>query len=332
MKQISIFLLSLVASLLFASCGDNDTNSPNNTNDQENQTSQKRLAGVTFSCELYDDYDGYERCSFVFNNIRYDTDGRIGSIHFEKQKQYEYGYATEQENAQVRISYIGKTISLSPTGGFSDTKLANFEMNDKGYITKIKGTNGLTDINLELQYDGNKLVRLIMYNYNYGYTYPINKQQIDYTWKNDLITKIERHVYIGFFETDEYYSSSEINYGKNKNKDFIFPINIFFHTSKRNINSNSTATILVPSYTNQASNQDEYDIYYKECVQGYIFNILGQAGLFGICPDLLPISTSTGEFFDYYLDTDGHLVEYVYHPNNTSAPHIATFEYSNDQN
>lgn len=316
MKQISIFLLSLVASLLFTSCGDNDTDNSNDPNNQETQTSQKRLTGINFSCELYDDYDGYERCTFVFNNIKYDTDGRIGSIHLERQKQYEYGYATEQESAQVRISYIGKTISLSPTGGFSDTKLANFEMNDRGYITKIKGTNGLTDINLELQYDGNKLVRLIMYNYNYSYTYPISKQQIDYTWKNDLITKIERHVYIGFIETDEYYSSSEINYGKNKNKDFIFPINIFFHTSKRNIDNNST--------------QNEYDIYYKECVQGYIFNILGQSGLFGISPEFLPISTSTGEFFDYYLDTDGHLVEYVYHPNDSSAPHVATFEYSKD--
>lgn len=48
-------------------------------------------------------------------------------------------------------------------------------MNDRGYITKIKGTDRNTDIDMEFQYDGNKLAHLIMYkNQN-------KKQQIDYT-------------------------------------------------------------------------------------------------------------------------------------------------------
>lgn len=248
----------------------------------------------------------------------------MGSVHFEKQRQSEYDDAPEeQENAQVRISYIGKTISLSPVGGFADAKLANFETNDKGYITKIKGTDGSTDINLEFQYDSNKLVRMIMYG-----TY--DKVQIDYTWKNNLITKIEKQLY-EYLSGDVFHSSSEIKYGKDKNKDYIFPINLFFHTV---INEDYDLPSINPCYlsNNKTSNEDEdeYTIYYLENVQGYIFNVLGQAGLFGISPELLPISTSTGEYFDYYLDNDGHIIEYVYHPNDKCAPFIATFEYSND--
>ena len=114
-----------------------------------------------------------------------------------------------------------------------------------------------------------------------------------------MITKIEKRVY--FYtdfseEASEFYSVSEINYGNNKNKDY------------------------------------DFDIYYKETVEGYIFNILGLAGLFGNSPDLLPISTNTGEFFDYYLDSDGYITEYVYHPNETNTPFIATFEYASNEN
>lgn len=325
MKKISLFVLSLAASLFFVSCGDNDSNNPYDPDAPGTSTSQKRLKGVTFSCELDVDYEGKVRYSFNFNNIRYDSEGRIGSVHFEKQRLSEYD-SEEQENAQVRISYIGKTISLSPVGGFADTKLANFETNDKGYITKIKGTDGSTDINLEFQYDGNKLVRLIMNGNNY------DKLQIDYTWKNNLITKIEKQLSYEYGSyKDEYQSSSEIKYGKNKNKDYIFPINLFFHTV---INEDDDLPSINPGYlsNNKTSNEDEdeYTIYYLENVQGYIFNVLGQAGLFGISPELLPISTSTGEYFDYYLDNDGHIIEYVYHPNDKCAPFIATFEYSND--
>lgn len=322
MKKISLFLLSIVASLFFVSCGDNDSNNPYDPDAPGTSTSQKRLTGVTFSCDI-NGYEDNARYSFGFNNIRYDSEGRMGSVHFEKQRQSEYDDAPEeQENAQVRISYIGKTISLSPVGGFADAKLANFETNDKGYITKIKGTDGSTDINLEFQYDSNKLVRMIMYG-----TY--DKVQIDYTWKNNLITKIEKQLY-EYLSGDVFHSSSEIKYGKDKNKDYIFSINLFFHTV---INEDDDLHSINPGYLNhnQTSNEDEneHTIYYLENVQGYIFNVLGQAGLFGISPELLPISTSTGEYFDYYLDNDGHIVEYVYHPNGKCAPFIATFEYSN---
>ena len=322
MKKISLFLLSIVASLFFVSCGDNDSNNPYDPDAPGTSTSQKRLTGVTFSCDI-NGYEDNARYSFGFNNIRYDSEGRMGSVHFEKQRQSEYDDAPEeQENAQVRISYIGKTIPLSPVGGFADAKLANFETNDKGYITKIKGTDGSTDINLEFQYDSNKLVRMIMYG-----TY--DKVQIDYTWKNNLITKIEKQLY-EYLSGDVFHSSSEIKYGKDKNKDYIFPINLFFHTV---INEDDDLHSINPGYLNhnQTSNEDEneHTIYYLENVQGYIFNVLGQAGLFGISPELLPISTSTGEYFDYYLDNDGHIVEYVYHPNGKCAPFIATFEYSN---
>lgn len=328
MKKISLFMLGLIASLFFASCGDNDTNNPDDPDNPQTSTSQKRLAGVTFSCELYNNSQNYHYV-LTFNNLKYDTDGRIGNIHFKRERDRydEDGYVEEQINAQVRISYVGNTISLSPIGGFYETKLARFEMNDRGYITKIKGTDRNTDIDMEFQYDGNKLAHLIMYkNQN-------KKQQIDYTWKNNLITKIEKRVY--FYtdfseEASEFYSVSEINYGNNKNKDYLFPTNLFFYTYKEEDMSNDSNPGTIPSYLK--SNEDDFDIYYKETVEGYIFNILGLAGLFGNSPDLLPISTNTGEFFDYYLDSDGHITEYVYHPNETNTPFIATFEYASNEN
>lgn len=87
MKKISLFMLGLIASLFFVSCGDNDSNNPYDPDAPGTSTSQKRLKGVTFSCELDVDYEGKVRYSFDFNNIRYDSEGRIGSVHL-KSKDY----------------------------------------------------------------------------------------------------------------------------------------------------------------------------------------------------------------------------------------------------
>ena len=61
-------MLGLIASLFFASCGDNDTNNPDDPDNPQTSTSQKRLTGVTFSCELYNNSQNYHYV-LTFNNL-----------------------------------------------------------------------------------------------------------------------------------------------------------------------------------------------------------------------------------------------------------------------
>lgn len=265
----------------------------NSSDNKSNDHSFKKATSFSYSWIDKGQYHTKYR-TLTIDHVYYDAENRLKSFNvIEEESTNQY-----KKSTLVEIFYSSKIAKLSSGGNLYQT--LQLEMNNKGYLASVSFNN--TTINFDYNGDFLNAIKMVDnfldgYALNYDITYNWKDGVIDnMIWEYD-ITHIKDGLSVGGSESNKKIVAS-LFYTNKINKNFIFPLYMY-------------------------ADRNEYD----ELKLWKIVNVLGQTGMLGKCPTLLPEETSRGEHYYYEFDKDGNIVEYGFSPANSADVETAVINY-----